>query len=86
MLRGMEQLDRPDFSALARWRAAQRKEKTVACRVCGQPVTGRGRITYCSPACASKAYYQRDPERRRAQLRAAYHRRKEHSSPPEPAD
>jgi hypothetical protein len=48
-----------DGSAAGSALAAMRKVKTLHCAVCQKEIEGRGRKTYCSPACIGKAYRNR---------------------------
>ena len=46
------------------------------CSVCGRAFVGIGRCRYCSLNCANRASYWRHAEKRRAEKREFYRRRK----------
>ena len=61
---------------VARLIAAQRRVGPITCVVCGAVVTGTARRRYCSIRCQQKAAYYRHLDKRRADNRERYRRKK----------
>jgi hypothetical protein len=59
----VEPVERPDYSAIGRWRVAHRKRALITCVVCGKQVEKRATAEVCSMACSQKRKRQRAKQR-----------------------